>query len=137
MKAIFFAAMEAKMPEIVDVPERENGVLDFAWMEEKIGHGCRCLDSALRLVDGKEYRFWVDDEGAFNARPTAYGGDDSVLFGNLFIFGKEDMCGELTEVTEQDLEHIKQFIGPRYNILMLWNLSFPNYTKWDFRVVEK
>ena len=47
------------------------------------------------------------------------------------------MRGDLTEVTQQDLEHIKQFIGPWYDILMLWNLSFPNYTKWDFRGVAK
>lgn len=132
MKAIFFAAMEAKMPELVDVPEREDGGFDYAWIEEKIGHGCRCLDTTLRLVDGKEYRFLVDDEGAFNARPTAYGGDDSVLFGNLFIF-RVDLRGELVEPTEQDLQHIKQYIRPWFNILMLWNLSFPNYAKWNFR----
>ena len=122
--------MEAKMPELVDVPESSPGVLDFAWMKEKIGHGCDCLDSTLRVVDGKTYRFWVDDSGAFNARPTAYGGDDCVLFGNLFIFGKEDMRGELTEVTEQDVEHIKQHVSPWFNILMLFNLSFPRYTAW-------
>ena len=128
MKAIFFEAMEGKAPVLVDIPEEGNS-WNFAWMKEKLGYDCRCLDSTLRCVAGKTYRFFVDDEGAFNTRQiTAHGSNDCVLFGNMFIFGKEDARGELTEVTEADLEHIKNHVSPFFNITMLFELSFPKTT---------
>ena len=128
MKAIFFEAMAGKMPEFVDVPEPDgDGRLDFAWMKEKIGYGCDCLDSALRTVSGKTYRFWVDDSGVKHARLTAYGSETCWLFGNMFIFGPEDKYGELTDVTESDLSLIKQNVQPWFDILMLFNLGFPKH----------
>lgn len=129
MKAIFFEAMAGKMPELVDVPEKD-GHLDFAWMEEKIGYGCDCLDHRLRTIGGKTFRFWVDDSGVKRARLTAYGGENCWLFGNMFIFGKEDKYGELTEVTDADLEMIKTHVKPWFDIVMLFDLGHPK-TNWS------
>lgn len=129
MKAIFFGAMEGQMPELVDIPERD-GRLDFAWMKEKIGHGCDTLDSTLRTVDGKEYRFWVDDLGFYNANLTAWGSANCWLFGNLFIFGREDKYGELTEVTEDDVAYLAQHVGTMFNKKMLFELDFPKRLNW-------
>lgn len=130
MRAIFFEAMAGKMPELVEIPEKD-GRLDFAWMEEKIGYGCDMLDSTLRSVAGKTYRFYVDDSGVKHAKKlTAYGGETCWLFGNMFIFGKEDVHGELTEVTEADVEAIKKHVQPWFDILMLFDLSFPK-TSWS------
>ena len=133
MKAIFFEAMAGKLPELVEVPEKE-GRLDYAWMEEKIGYGCDCLDSTLRCIGEKTYRIWVDDSGVKRARLTAYGSETCWLFGNMFIFGKEDLHGELTEVTEHDLEHIKARVRPWFDIVMLFDLSHPK-TAWDFEAL--
>lgn len=129
MKAIFFGAMEGQMPELIDVPEKD-GHLDFAWMKEKIGHGCDTLDSTLRTVDGKAYRFLVDDLGFYNANLTAYGSDSCWLFGNLFIFGREDKYGELTEVTEDDVAYLSQHVGMMFNKKMLFELGFPKRLNW-------
>lgn len=125
MKAIFFGAMEGQMPELIDIPERD-GRLDFAWMKEKIGHGCDMLDSTLRCVGVRTYRFWVDDLGIDNAkRITAYGDADCWLLGNMFIFRKEDKQGNLVEPTQDDVEFLKQHIGQFFESKILFDLSHP------------
>ena len=134
MKAIFFAAMEGKYPELVEIPEKEDGVLDYAWMKEKIGYGCDCLDHTLRLVDGRPYRFIVDDLGARNAQLTAYGNEHCVLWGNMFIFRPEDKHGDLVEPTEEDVEYLMLHVGPFFNKKMLFNLAHPK-SDWNFEAL--
>ncbi len=125
MKAIFFEAMGGKDPELIDVPEKD-GTLDFTWMEEKIGYGCDMLDSTLRYVGDRTYRFWVDDSGIDNAkRITAYGDADCWLMGNMFIFRKEDKEGNLVEPTQDDVEFLKQHIGEFFGSKMLFDLAHP------------
>lgn len=131
MKAIFFGAMEGKYPELVEIPEKEDGVLDYAWIEEKIGHCCDCLDHTLRLVGGKPYRFLVDDLGARNAEMTAYGGQDCMLWGNMFIFRPEDKHGNLVEPTEDDVEHLMLHVAPFFQRMMMYELAYPK-SSWDF-----
>lgn len=133
MKAIFFEAMAGKLPELVDVPEKE-GRLDYAWIEEKIGHGCDCLDHTLRLVGGKPYRFLVDDLGAYNAEMTAYGGQNCMLWGNMFIFRPEDKHGNLVEPTEDDVEHLTLHVAPFFQRMMMYELAHPK-SSWDFEAL--
>lgn len=131
MKAIFFGAMEGRWPELVDIPEREDGSLDYAWIEEMIGHGCDCLDHTLRLVGGKPYRFLVDDLGARNAELTAYGNEHCVLWGNMFIFRPEDKHGNLVEPTEADVAHLTLHVAPFFQRMMMYELAHPK-SSWDF-----
>ena len=125
MKAIFFEAMAGKEPELVDIPEKD-GILDYGWMENKIGYGCNMLDSTLRCVGERTYRFWVDDLGIDNAkRITAYGSEYCWLFGNMFIFRKEDKKGNLVEPTQGDVEFLKQHIGQFFESHMPVDLAHP------------
>ena len=129
MKGIFFDAMAGKDPELVDVPEKGDR-LDFDYMCKKIGHNCLYLDSTLRVVENRTFRIWVDDLGINNAYMTAYGSKSCFLFGNMFIFVRDNCEGNLAAPTQDDVELLKRHIGPFFGRKMLYDLKHPT-TQWS------
>lgn len=79
---------------------------------------CSCIDIANRDIGGKRYDIVCDDEGLFKDRayPSAIGrGKDVMLVGNLFIAGTADGEGELTSLTDDDVENILSHMKWAYN----------------------
>ena len=72
--------------------------------------GCRCLDIIHRRIGDAEVEIVLDDEGLLveNPKVSAINVDGTpVLFGNLLIAsGRVTDDGELTEVTEAEIEEI-------------------------------
>ena len=74
--------------------------------------GCTTIDIVNRSIKGKRYEIICDDEGTFKADPRISAIDDmgnAMLVGNLIVCGQADEEGNLTDLTEADIKHIKEF----------------------------
>lgn len=72
--------------------------------------GCRTIDIANRSIAGKRYDIICDDEGLFVEDPKISAIDglgQPMLVGNLIIAGEADADGNLTDLSDADIEHIQ------------------------------
>ena len=76
--------------------------------------GCDTIDIVLRKIGGKPYQIILDDEGLFANKPVLTMADpenkDDIIVGTVVIAGKADENGDLTSVTEEDVQHIENYI---------------------------
>lgn len=71
-----------------------------------------CFSDHSITIRGKRYEIICDDEGTFKAYPRISAIDDmgnAMLVGNLIVCGQADEEGNLTDLTEADIKHIKEF----------------------------
>lgn len=104
MKALLLDVMENKI-QVVN-PE---GLKDYYKLL-----GCELVDIVNRGIKGKRYEIICDDEGLLKANPKISGIDDmgqAMFVGNLIIAGETDDNGNLTDLSEEDLEHIQKNIN--------------------------
>lgn len=76
--------------------------------------GCRMIDIVNRGIKGKRFDIICDDEGTFVENPKISAIDDfgqAMLVGNLIVTGGVDSEGELTDLTEEDILHIRSNIN--------------------------
>ena len=74
--------------------------------------GCACIDIVTREINGTRYEIGCDDEGTFVENPKISAINrkgDPMLVGNLIIAGPA-VEGELTDLTDLDMEHIRRNI---------------------------
>lgn len=75
--------------------------------------GCELVDIVTRKIGRKFYDIICDDEGTFVDDPLISAIDDlgGVMFvGNLIICGRVNNEGELTDLTNNDIQYIKKRI---------------------------
>lgn len=71
---------------------------------------CRCIDIVNREIDGKRYDIVCDDEALLKNDICLSAVDmdgNPMLIGNLIVAGEADENGELTDLTDDDITHIK------------------------------
>ena len=71
---------------------------------------CRCIDIVNREINGKSYDIVCDDEALLknDIRLSAVDmNGNPMLNGNLIVAGEADENGELTDLTDDDITHIK------------------------------
>lgn len=103
IKVLYLNVQENKQPEVMEI-EPENDVFHRLI-------GCESIDIVRRYISGKWYRVICDDEGRLKSRPKLSMADtmlDYPIAGNLIIAGIEDKFGELTSLTDADVESICQ-----------------------------
>lgn len=75
--------------------------------------GCRCIDIVNRRIGKRRFEIICDDEGLLVDKPimsaVSYMGEP-MLMGNLLIAGGEVIDGELTPITDVEIEYIKEFM---------------------------
>ena len=96
---------------MIDVENRKvemveaNGLKDYYKLI-----GCRCIDIVRRTIGDVEVEIVLDDEGFLVENPKPSGIDVTgtpALYGNLLIAsGRVTMDGELTELTEAEIDEI-------------------------------
>lgn len=73
---------------------------------------CDCFDITHRLIGGKPFDIFVDDEGLLKENPLVSAYDvngDHCLVGNLFVV-KVDDEGETISLTEEEINHVAQYV---------------------------
>lgn len=104
LKGIFLDVENKKKPVVVEV---DNNIHAF-YKILRLGDIC----ITRRTFGKKEFRVVADDIGYFRRIPkfSAYTSGYSFgvmpLVGNLLIFGMEDKFGEMTDLTDEDIELI-------------------------------
>lgn len=114
--------LEAKRMEIIDSLDTYYEILK-----------CSCIDIANRDIGGKRYDIVCDDEGLFKdaVYPSAIGrGKNVMLVGNIFIAGVADDEGELTSLTDDDVDNIMSHVKRAYNSER--NVSWPVVLGMDY-----
>lgn len=101
---------ELDKPKVIDIPDELN---------EYYKHlKCSTIDITMRKVGGRDFDIICDDEGLFTDHPiiTAIYQDFSpALVGNL-IFAHHNSEGEMTALSDEDVEIIKQNTIITYNL---------------------
>ena len=75
--------------------------------------GCQCIDIVTRSIGGKLYDIICDDEGLFYDKPKISAIDkhfQPMLVGNLIITGVANNAGNLTSLTDDDVEHVMKYV---------------------------
>ena len=78
-----------------------------------------CIDIVRRKIGAREYCIVVDDEGLLKQRPICSSEDFRglpALFGNLIITGLHTRAGELTSLSDEDIENIKKHLLTRFSL---------------------
>lgn len=76
--------------------------------------GCSTIDITNRAIAGKRFDIICDDEGIFTENPKISAINDMgepQLVGNLIITGEADSEGNMTDLTDEDIVHIKKNIN--------------------------
>lgn len=76
--------------------------------------GCRTIDIVTRTIGSVTVNIVVDDEGALvdNPKMSAIGLDGQpMLFGNLLVASGRVIDGELTELKDEEIDEITDYIG--------------------------
>lgn len=70
---------------------------------------CDTIDIVTRKIGGKCYDIICDDEALLKPCPvpSATGSHGAMLFNKLLVCGQADDEGELTSLTDEDIEHLK------------------------------
>ncbi len=101
IKVLFLNVQENKQPEAMEI---EDDIHTFYKLI-----GCEGIDVVRRYISGKWYRVICDDTGRMKPRPKLSMCDtmlDYPIAGNIIIAGVEDRFGELTSLTDADVEMI-------------------------------
>lgn len=108
MKVAIIHAGVDSIEELVEAKEIESN-LDTYYSEI----GCDCIEIPERCIGRKLFNIICDEEGLFkdNPIPSAVGnGYREAIFGNLIVCGLADDNGELTGITDEDVQLIRDNI---------------------------
>jgi hypothetical protein len=100
---------------LLDVQNNAVKVVEANGLEDYYKYiGCSIIDIVRRKIGDLTVEIVCDDEGTFVEHPKVSAIDiegQPCLYGNLLVAGGEVIDGELTELTEKEIEYIKMFIG--------------------------
>lgn len=103
MRGLLLDVMQNKV-EVVEV----NGLDDYYRLI-----GCSLIDITQRKIAGKYYEIICDDEGLLKENPKISAINDMgqpMLVGNLIIAEEVDEDGNLTDLLDADIKHIRENI---------------------------
>lgn len=99
---------------LLDVINNEVKVVEANGLEDYYKYiGCDLIDIVRRKIGDLTVEIVCDDEGTFCEHPKVSAIDitgQPCLVGNLLIASERVIDGNLTELTEEEIEYIKQFI---------------------------
>ena len=99
---------------LLDVQNNEVKVVEANGLEDYYKYiGCSVIDIVRRKIGVLTVEIVCDDEGTFAEHPKVSAVDivgQPCLYGNLLVAGGKVIDGELTELTEEEIDYIKQFV---------------------------
>lgn len=99
---------------LLDVQNNEVKVVEANGLEDYYKYiGCSVIDIVRRKIGDLWVEIVCDDEATFTEHPKVSAIDVvgiPCLFGNLLVAGGKVIDGELTELTDKEIDYIKQFI---------------------------
>lgn len=99
---------------LLDVYNNEVKMVEANGLDDYYKYiGCRCIDIVRRKIGDLTVEIICDDEGTFVEDPKVSAIDVSgraCLVGNLLVAGGEVIDGNLTELTEEEIDYIKEYI---------------------------
>lgn len=99
---------------LLDVVNNEVKVVEANGLEDYYKYiGCSVIDIVRRKIGDLTVEIVCDDEGTFVEHPKVSAIDivgQPCLYGNLLVAGGKVIDGNLTELTEAEVEYLKQFI---------------------------
>lgn len=99
---------------LLDVINNEVKVVEANGLEDYYKYiGCSLIDIVRRKIGDLTVEIVCDDEGTFVEHPKVSAIDiigQPCLYGNLLIASERVIDGNLTELTEQEIEYIKKFL---------------------------
>ena len=99
---------------LLDVQNNEVKVVEANELEDYYKYiGCSVIDIVRRKIGDLTVEIVCDDEGTFVEHPKVSAIDiigQPCLYGNLLIASERVIDGNLTELTEQEIEYIKKFL---------------------------
>lgn len=98
---------------LLDVINNEVKVVDANGLEDYYKYiGCDVIDIVRRKIGNLTVEIVCDDEGTFVEHPKVSAIDivgQPCLYGNLLVAGGKVIDGELTELTDREIEYLKRF----------------------------
>ena len=99
---------------LLDVLHNDVKVVEANGLEDYYKYiECSVIDIVRRKIGDLTVEIVCDDEGTFVEHPKVSAIDivgQPCLYGNLLIAGGKVIDGELTELTEKEIEYIKLFV---------------------------
>ena len=99
---------------LLDVMENRVEVVEVSWLDDYYRLiGCSLIDITQRKIAGTYYEIICDDEGLLQENPKISAINDMgqpMLVGNLIIAGEVDDDGNLTDLLDADISHIRENI---------------------------
>lgn len=99
---------------LLDVKNNEVKVVEVNGLEDYYKYiGCSVIDIVRRKIGDLTVEIVCDDEATFEEHPKVSGIDISggaCLYGNLLVASGRVIDGNLTELTEEEVEYIKEYI---------------------------
>ena len=99
---------------LIDVHHNEVKVVEANGLDDYYKHiGCDCIDIVRRKIADLKVNIICDDNGTLVDHPKVSAvnvAGKPCLYGNLLIAGGKVIDGELTELTEKEIRHIKMFL---------------------------
>lgn len=101
---------------LLDVQNNEVKVVEVNGLEDYYKYiGCSVIDIVRRQIGDITVEIVCDDEATFVEHPKVSAIDvigEPCLCGNLLVAGGEVIDGNLTELTEEEIEYLKDFLIP-------------------------
>ena len=99
---------------LLDVKNNEVKVVEAKGLEDYYRYiGCDIIDIVRRKIGDLEVEIVCDDEATFAEHPKVSAIDimgTPCLYGNLLVAGGKVIDGNLTELTEAEIDYLKQYI---------------------------
>ena len=99
---------------LLDVYNNEVKMVEVNGLDDYYKYiGCRCIAIVRRKIGDLTVEIVCDDEVTFVEDPKVSAIDVAgrvCLVGNLLVAGGEVIDGNLTELTEEEVEYIKEYI---------------------------
>ncbi len=111
MKVLYLNVNEGKYPEVLEIEDELDSYHKLI--------GCDCIDVTTRYFNKKPFTIICDDMGFYKENPKVAIWDetrrDVPIVGNVVICGAGDIEGNLTSLSDADVEMLLKNVGGMYN----------------------
>lgn len=111
MKVLYLNVNEGKYPEVLEIEDKLDTYYKLI--------GCDCIDITTRIWRKRRYTVICDDMGFYrNNLKVAIWDEakrDIPIVGNVVICGKSDIEGNLTSLTDEDIDTLLKSVCGMYN----------------------
>ena len=118
---------------LLDVKNREVKMVEANELDDYYRLiGCRTIDIVSRSIGDVRVEIVIDDEGALVDKPkvSAIGIDGTpMLFGNLLVASGRVIDGELTELTQEEIDEIMDNIATTTSV---YKEPYPLFVEMDY-----